>query len=182
VKRFHHVLIVGGSGMLAGLCRALLGRCDTLSVMARNENRIRAIAPSVHPLVCDYNDSGAADAALAADKEAHGAPDLVVAWVHGRAPQLRRRLAEAVAQGGRFVQVLGSAHGDPARPDRLDDMQRRAESLPIVYQAVVLGFAVEGAGSRWLTNEEISAGVLRALETGASPAAVGTLQPWSARP
>ena len=61
----------------------------------------------------------------------------------GRAPALRRRLAEAVAPGGRFVQVLGSAHGDPARPDRLAAMADAAAGLPIAYQAVVLGFAVE---------------------------------------
>lgn len=182
MKRFHHALIVGGSGMLAGLARALLDHGDTVSVLARNEARIRAIAPSIHPLICDYNDADAVKAALGADRAAHGSPDLLIAWIHGRAPELRRRLAEAVAPGGLFVQVLGSAHGDPTRPDRLDAMKRAADGLPVTYQAVVLGFMVEAGGSRWLTNAEISAGVFSALKSGSSPASVGTLRPWSARP
>jgi hypothetical protein len=182
VKRFGHALIVGGSGMLAGLCRALLDHGDTVSVMARNEARIRAIAPPIRPLVCDYNNRDALAVALAADKTAHGAPDLLVAWVHGRAPGLRRDLAEAVAPGGRFVQVLGSAHGDPARPDRLEAMKAVARGLPVVYQAVVLGFVARAGGSRWLTHAEIAAGVFSALETEASPVVVGTLEPWPARP
>ena len=50
------------------------------------------------------------------------APDLVVAWIHGRLPETRRTLAKHVKPGGRFVQVLGSAHGDPAHPERLAEM------------------------------------------------------------
>lgn len=180
--RFSHALIVGGSGMLAGLCRRLLDHCETLSVLARNEARVRAISPAVIPLVCNYTDDAAVEAALIADRAAHGAPDLLIAWVHRRAPELRRRLARAVAPGGRFVQILGSAHGDPARPDRLAAMRALADGLPIVSQAVVLGFAVEAGGSRWLRNDEISEGVFAALESGAPLAAVGTLTPWPARP
>lgn len=178
-----HALVVGGSGMLAGFCRALLDHCETLTVLARNEARTRAISPRIHPLVCDYNDLAAVGEVLAADAAAHGAPDLVVAWVHGRAPELRRRLAEAAAPGGRFVQVLGSAHGDPARPDRLETMAAAVDGLPIHYQAIVLGFAVEAGRSRWLRNDEISQGVFAAVVGGAAPlSTVGTLSPWSARP
>lgn len=182
MSTFRHALVVGGSGMLAGFCRALVDRCESISVLARNEAAIRAVAPSVHPLVCDYNDGDAVEAALAADAAGHGAPDLLVAWIHGKAPALRRRLAAAVAPGGRFVQVLGSAHGDPLRPDRLEAMKAAAEGLPIAYQAVVLGFVLEGGRARWLSAAEISQGVLAAVETGNALASVGVLEPWSARP
>jgi len=182
VNRVRHALVVGGSGMLAGFCKKLLDRCESVSVLARNEARLAAIAPRIHPLVCDYTDAAAVEAALAADGSAHGAPDLVVAWIHGRAPELRRRLAEATAPTGRFVQVLGSAHGDPARPDRLEAMRAAAEGLPIAYQAIVLGFVVAGGRSRWLTNDEISQGVFAAVEGAAPLFTVGTLSPWSSRP
>jgi hypothetical protein len=175
-------LVVGGSGMLAGLSLRLLDRCTRVSVLARNEARIRAISPAIHPLVCDYSDESAVAGALAADARRHGAPELLVAWVHPKAPALRRRLAGAVAPGGRLVQVLGSAHGDPARPDRLEAMAEAAAGLPIAYQAIVLGFVVEAGRSRWLTNDEISDGVLARLEKGVPLDHVGTLSPWSARP
>jgi NAD(P)-dependent dehydrogenase (short-subunit alcohol dehydrogenase family) len=177
-RRIAHALVVGGSGMLAGLCRSLVACSDKVSVMARNERRIRAIAPGIEAVVCDYNDGAAlADALGVLDP-----PDLVVAWIHGRAPSARHALAQTVRAEGRFVQVLGSAHGDPSHPERLAEMAHAADGLPVDYQAVVLGFVVENGRSRWLGNEEISAGVFRAIVSGAPLAIVGTVEPWSARP
>jgi NAD(P)-dependent dehydrogenase (short-subunit alcohol dehydrogenase family) len=178
VKRFGRVLIVGGSGMLAGLGRALCERAERVSILARNEKRIRAVSDAVEPLVCDYNDGVALAEALSLIE----APDLVVAWIHGRAPQSRRAFAECLSAEGRFVQVLGSALGDPAHPERLAEMAKAADGLPIDYQAVVLGFVVENGQSRWLSNDEISAGVLSAIDSEKAVSIVGTVEPWSAKP
>jgi NAD(P)-dependent dehydrogenase (short-subunit alcohol dehydrogenase family) len=178
MNRFDRVLVVGGSGMLAGLCRSLVEHSDTVAVLARNEKRIRAIGPSIEPVVCDYN-NGVSLAELLSDI---ALPDLTVAWIHGRAPHARRALAEHVRPEGRFVQVLGSAHADPAHPERVAEMAQAVEGLPIDYQAVVLGFVVEDGKSRWLTNTEISDGVLAAIASGAPFTIVGTVEPWSAKP
>jgi NAD(P)-dependent dehydrogenase (short-subunit alcohol dehydrogenase family) len=178
MKRFGRVLIVGGSGMLAGLGRALCERAERVSILARNEKRIRAVSDAVEPLVCDYNDGVALAEALSLIE----APDLVVAWIHGRAPQSRRAFAECLSAEGRFVQVLGSALGDPAHPERLAEMAKAADGLPIDYQAVVLGFVVENGQSRWLSNDEISAGVLSAIDSEKAVSIVGTVEPWSAKP
>jgi NAD(P)-dependent dehydrogenase (short-subunit alcohol dehydrogenase family) len=178
MKRFERVLIVGGSGMLAGLGRALCERAERVSILARNEKRIRAVSDAVEPLVCDYNDGVALAEALSLIE----APDLVVAWIHGRAPQSRRAFAECLSAEGRFVQVLGSALGDPAHPERLAEMAKAADGLPIDYQAVVLGFVVENGQSRWLSNDEISAGVLSAIDSEKAVSIVGTVEPWSAKP
>jgi NAD(P)-dependent dehydrogenase (short-subunit alcohol dehydrogenase family) len=171
-------LVAGGSGMLAGLCRSFLQRGDDVSVLARDETRIRAIAPGIEPVICDYNDIDALRTTLAA----HPLPDLVIAWIHGRLPQVRRALASTIRPGGRFIQVLGSAHGDPSHPERLAEMAKHAEGLPIAYQAIVLGFVVENGRSRWLTNAEISAGVFASVESGAPLSTIGIVEPWSARP
>jgi len=178
MKRFGRVLIVGGSGMLAGLGRTLCERAERVSILARNEKRIRAVSDAVEPLVCDYNDGVALAEALSLIE----APDLVVAWIHGRAPQSRRAFAECLSAEGRFVQVLGSALGDPAHPERLAEMAKAADGLPIDYQAVVLGFVVENGQSRWLSNDEISAGVLSAIDSEKAVSIVGTVEPWSAKP
>ena len=178
MSRFAHVLVVGGSGMLAGLCRSLCDCSDRVSVLARNEKRLLGVSAAIEPLVCDYNDG----VALAEVLGSLSPPDLVIAWIHGRAPQARRALAECVAAEGRFVNVLGSAHGDPAHPERLVEMQKTVEGLPIDYQSIVLGFAVEAGKSRWLTEAEISNGVFAAIEAGQPLSVVGTLEPWSAKP
>jgi hypothetical protein len=178
MTRFAHALVVGGSGMLAGCCRALLSISDKVSVLARDERRIRAIAPAIHPVLCDYKDEDAFAAAFAALDP----PDLVVAWIHGRHPELRRMLAERLRPGGCFLQVLGSAHGDPSHPERLAEMAKAAEGLPIIHQAAVLGFVVESGGSRWLTNDEISSGVFAAIQSDLPTSIIGTVEPWTARP
>jgi hypothetical protein len=46
----------------------------------------------------------------------------------------------------------------------------------------VLGFVVEGAAARWLTNPEISDGVGRALASADPVTIVGTVTPWEKRP
>jgi NADPH:quinone reductase-like Zn-dependent oxidoreductase len=178
MKRFANVLIVGGSGSLAGLARALCDNAERVCILARNEKRIRAVSDAVEPIVCDYNDGVALAEALSLVE----APDLVVAWIHGRAPQARRAFAECLAAEGRFVQVLGSAHADPAHPERLAEMAKAVDALPIDYQAVVLGFVVEKGASRWLNNEEISSGVLSAIQSEQPVSIVGTVEPWSAKP
>jgi NADPH:quinone reductase-like Zn-dependent oxidoreductase len=178
MKRFENVLIVGGSGMLAGLARTLCDHADRVSVLGRNEKRIRAISGRIEPIACDYNDGVALSEALSQI----AAPDLVVAWIHGRAPHARRAFAECLVADGRFVHVLGSAHADPAHPERLAEKQKPVEGLPIDYQAVVLGFVVETPKSRWLTNAEIANGVFAAIASEAPHTVIGTVEPWSAKP
>jgi NAD(P)-dependent dehydrogenase (short-subunit alcohol dehydrogenase family) len=178
MKRFERVLVVGGSGMLADLVRALCHHADRVSVLARNEKKIRAIAPAIDPIACDYNDGVALSEALSQIE----APDLVVVWMHGRAPQARRALAECVQAEGRIVQVLGSAHGDPAHPERLAEIAKLADSLPVDQQVVVLGFVIENGKSRWLSNAEICDGVLAAIASEQPVAIVGTVEPWLAKP
>ena len=178
MKRFGHVLIVGGSGMLAGLARSLCDHAAKVSVLARNEKRIRAIGDAIEPIACDYNDGVALSEALSQIE----APDLVVAWIHGRAPHARRALAECVLAEGRLVQVLGSAHGDPAHPERLAEIEKTVEGLPIDHQTLVLGFVAEKGKSRWLTSAEICTGVITAIESEQAVSIVGTVEPWPEKP
>jgi len=58
-----------------------------------------------------------------------------------------------------------------------------AADLPdCAARQVVLGFKLEAGGSRWLTNAEISDGVLEAVRTDRAYTIVGQAEPWSARP
>ena len=104
---------------------------------------------------------------------------LAVAWIRSDAPEAA--LAAARRTAGPFFHVLGSAAADPARPD--PGRRARFEALPgLAYREVILGFVSEGGRSRWLTDEEISRGVLEAVAAGRPRAVVGVVEPWSARP
>lgn len=50
------------------------------------------------------------------------------------------------------------------------------------YHQVQLGFIIENNRSRWLTNEEISNGVINCIEVKSERFIVGTLTPWDKRP
>ena len=172
-----HTLVVGGTGMLSGLCEALAGDGGRLSLLSRQASR----ASGADGFDCDYHDAASFSAALDAAVARSGPINLAVAWFHTLKIEAPRLLAERVE--GRLFQVLGSAVGDPSHPDRLKTARKVAEDLPAcALRQVLLGFKVEGAASRWLTHEEISDGVLDAVRTDRPLTIIGQTEPWSAKP
>lgn len=102
--------------------------------------------------------------------------DLAVAWIHGK--DLRPHVAVA-ALAERYVHVLGSAAANPSdSPFETDDIEQCVD----LYQQVVLGFVISDGRSRWLSDTEISEGVLDAIRTKQVYSVVGVVEPWSARP
>jgi hypothetical protein len=179
-----HALVVGGTGMLAGAVRGLVARGWTVSVIARRASAFSMREPAVQGLDCNYNDADAFATTIDRAKDGQGAIGLAVGWFHtlGPSPALANRVG-APGAPGRMFHVLGSAVADPDRGDRLALAARAAEGAPFcAYRQVVLGFVIEDGGSRWLTNAEISDGVLAAIDADAPLITLGVTRPWSARP
>ena len=169
-----HTLVVGGTGMLSGLCKALAGDGGRLSLLSRQ-------ASGPDGFACDYYDPTSFSAALDAAVARSGPIRLAVTWFHTLKIEAPRLLAQRVE--GRLFQVLGSAVADPAHPERLATARRVAEGLPACeLRQVVLGFRIETGGSRWLTHAEISDGVLEAVRRDRLLATLGETRPWSAKP
>jgi hypothetical protein len=132
-----HILVVGGTGMLSNLVEALAGHGGRLSLLSRRASQFACAGVTGYDV--DYYDEAAFIAAL----DAAGAMDLAVAWFHTLKIPAPRRLAERVQ--GPLFQVLGSATGDPARPDRLLTAAAVADGLPRCrLRQVVLGFSGRG--------------------------------------
>jgi len=181
VKGRGHALVVGGTGMLRGAVLGLARDVD-VTVVARGARRLDALrtaSAAVHPVRADWRDAAAFAAALDGAVSARGPFSLAVAWIHSDAPDAPLEAARRVR--GPFFHVLGSAAADPSAPDP----GRRAlfEGIPgLTYHEVILGFVVEGSGSRWLTDAEITRGVLESVAAARPRFVVGTVEPWSARP
>ena len=171
-----HTLVVGGSGMLAGLCRSLSAEGRQVTVVGRDQGKLARVARGdlrVHPLSVDYEEIGTLAAALEGAVGTRGPIALAVCWIRSWAPQSLLTAADAVAPGGRLFHVLGSqgSHGAAAATAEL----RQRNGLQ--YRAVHLG-AVAGAESRrWLTDDEISAGVYSAVLADQPSYLVGTVAP-----
>jgi hypothetical protein len=172
-----HTLVVGGTGMLSELVRALAGDGERLSLLSRQASA----AAGDDGFDCDYHDQDGFRDALDRAVARSGPIDLAVVWFHTLKIDAPRLVAERVA--GRMVQILGSATADPAHPERLEFAQQIVAGLPgCDLRQVVLGFKVEDGQARWLTNTEISQGVLEAVGADRSLTIVGQVKPWSARP
>lgn len=168
-----HVLMIGGTGMLAPVTPALVSRGARVSMVSR-------LARGPDAYSADWTRPGELRAAAEAAVAASGPVDLVVAWVHAAGAGECEPVAAALLEAGSFiwVDVLGSAADAPgASPG-----WRVAARPGLTRRRVVLGWIPGQPVSRWLTHREIAAGVLEALDAGAEFWRVGVTRPWSARP
>jgi len=186
-----HTLLVGATGMLREAAVELARHSTHVTSIARTDASLARLdgdlrdAGCVHHAVpVDHRDPDRFAAAVSGAIGACGPIDLAVGWFHSTGREAAHALGEiltAQQTDARYFRALGSAAGDPTAS--LEEESRTLRALGgFRYRTVVLGFVVEGAGSRWLTDAEISAGVLRAVETDAAHSVVGTVEPWSRRP
>ena len=152
-------LVLGGTGMLAGVAAALLEDGWHVVLPSRRRPATPTTDGNGHAarwVKADWTepDALAATAAKALD----GPADLLVAWVHRevRVPVLQA-VAPLLAGGAPVVEIHGSASANPLGgcPD------------PVLAghptQQVVLGHVRHAGRTRWLTQEEVAAGVLAAV-------------------
>ena len=161
-------MVVGGTGMLAGVCRELAGRGSRLSVLAR---RPADLGTGVTCYTCDYTDTASFEAAASDAIRQNGKPSLLITWIHATAPNGGDQI-HSWTNPARHIRVLGSASANKPAPDQSE----------AGVEHVILGFVVGPAGSRWLTNEEICEGVMRAVDHPQPRTVVGVLEPWEKRP
>ena len=158
LERPGHALVVGGTGMLAAATRALADRGQVVTCIARRDVR-PGDGVTVEPV--DYREPELLRDALARATTTRGPIELAVCWIHTDAPEAPRIVAAALAPGARLVQVFGT------RLWPLVDVP-----LHVAYRQVLLG----KRDGRWLTHEEISSGVLKALVADRPVAVVGDWQ------
>jgi hypothetical protein len=188
-----HALVVGASGMLAGVVLHLAGEGHRVSAVARRPAPLEALVRragemggGVRALPLDYRDGPALRDALDRASGEWGPIRLAVCWIHSVAPEAAWTVAQVMEGDGgegrpRLLHLLGSAGDDPRRP-RPELDRRRARFPGVDYQQVILGYTVEDGRSRWLTDEEIVDGVVRAIRRPEARTVIGTLEPWSGRP
>ena len=175
-----HALVVGGTGMLAGVTRWLAEQGYIVSIVSRQAQLSGNVSDgrSLNPIAVDYRDEDSLRQCIAEAITAYGPVDLAVFWIHTDAPDAFRVITDEVSTHTnvpwRLVHVLGSgAHVHPESPQI---------PLNCLYRQIILGFIIEGNRSRWLTHKEISGGVIEAIRNDKEYSEVGTLEPWEKRP
>jgi len=147
-------LVLGGTGMLSGVADALL--VDGWQVVLPSRRKPTVDGRAARWVKADWTEPATLAATAA---EALGGPaDLLVAWVHrGVRMSVLRAVAPLLADDAPVVEVHGSASANPLGgcPE------------PVLTghptQQVVLGYVRHAGRTRWLTHDEVSAGVLDAV-------------------
>jgi hypothetical protein len=156
--------------MLAEAAREIAGRGARVTLIARSPEAL-AREIGAEALAMDWRSRDDVARALALLR-ARPAPDLMISWIHADGLWCLPGLEGLLAAGARSIRVHGSAAGDP-RTGVTADPPPPAQA---VRQHVVLGWVNEARGRRWLTDAEISGGVIAALDDpAAAPRIVGTL-------
>lgn len=181
-EKFAHVLMLGGTGMLRSATLSLMSRAARMTSVSRTASSLEALhaaAPGgvAHVKVtADWNDPAAFLKAVSSALKGVTPPDLAVAWVHrsSLAHEVASLLATSTSDC-QFFHVVGSARRDP-----LGIAAYWAQRAPvgIRYHQVVLGSVAQGDQRRWLTDVEISDGVLTAIDSGEPLTVVGTADAW----
>ncbi|MBI2845084.1 MAG: short-chain dehydrogenase [Chloroflexi bacterium] len=186
-----HALVVGGTGMLWEVSLALAQSGSLVSVIARHRERLRELSQEsakqmgeINPISLDYHHTPQLVTALKDAAQHFGPIELAVIWIHSTAPDAPltvARLCGTPENPCQYFDILGSTSINPSRAE-LSQRSQFADLSNIRYHEIILGFVQEAGGARWLTNQEISQGVLQAIEEKRPRFVVGTVEPWSDRP
>jgi len=150
----------------------------------RNASRLdnlRAQSKSITTLPCDYGQLEEFISSIRQSSSEQSQPgfDLVLAWIHGDDEPILKRIAELIEEKPdtqwKLFHVLGSS-------GNVDAIRKKIQMSPRCnYFQIQLGFKLEGNFSRWLSNEEISAGTIASMREEKN-VLVGQLEPWEDRP
>lgn len=170
--------------MLSKVTEYLAGKYDTVSAISRDEKKINPNLKNINPLIVDYTYYKFLSKSLQSAVEKFGNIELVVSWIHSTAPLAPNIIAEKLNSYNtplRFFDILGSAYANPSL-NTLEREEKLKENKNLLYRRIILGFKIEGNSSRWLTNDEISSGVIEAITNDEEEKIVGIVSPWDKRP
>lgn len=178
MKSKRHVLVIGGTGMLAGVCINLAREDYSVSVIGRTLskfNRLQVESPpnSIFPLITDCNTDDIFEEINKAIRE-RGPFDLIVSWTPNYSVLERICEMNHDANPFRLFHVKGSRRYFEDEPIQI--------SSQCNYRKVFLGFVMEDSGSRWLTHDEIVHGVIKQIANDDKEGVIGQMHPYELRP
>ncbi|MFC3212484.1 Rossmann-fold NAD(P)-binding domain-containing protein [Planomicrobium okeanokoites] len=177
-----HALVIGGTGMLAQTSVWLSHNGYRVSAIGRNLSKMQRLVErnpeGINSMLVDYKDTEKLAQQLAQIQQKNGPIQLVLAWIHSDGRDVIPCLISSLQQDSewKLFHVNGSS-------SNLEEIKAKA-SVPshVHYYQIQLGFKLESGTSRWLTNDEISTGVIEAIRGEKAQYVVGTLSPWERRP
>ncbi|MDG5788400.1 short-chain dehydrogenase [Evansella sp. AB-P1] len=180
-----HALIVGGTGMLSDVSLSLVEEGYHVSIVARNSSRMNQLIKAsnngsrITPVFVDYRNSDELRKNVKDVLQKNGPVEIIITWIHSVAKNaLDIIMKEASNQNKKcyLYHIVGSSTDLKALNNKV------AVPNNCSYHHIKLGFSIENKRSRWLTQEEISNGVIEAIHSNKCSHIVGVIEPWDKRP
>lgn len=179
--RRKHALIIGGTGMLKNVSIWFVDQDFTVSVIGRSEEKHLELKNSasnpdhINSLRVDYNEQSSLGECVRNAVKEYGPISVVVSWTPSLSSlELVSKIVSEKSSEWKLFQVKGSR--------RYFEEDSLNVPAGCEHRSVYLGFILVDDDSRWLTNEEISEGVIKSVKNDEEKAIVGTLHPYEKRP
>lgn len=181
VVKEKHALVIGGTGMLTDVSLWLADSGYQVSVIGRTKEKHldlfkKASNPqNINHLVVDYTNYALLEKQVRKAIEHLGPVSLVVSWT-----PIRKSL--------KTVNEIVSKQKDQWTLYQIQGSRRYFEKESLLvpvnceHRSIYLGFIIEDNHSRWLTNQEISEGIIMNMKEDRIESIVGTLHPYAKRP
>lgn len=186
-----HVLVVGGVGYLEQVIHFLARHGNTVSVIARSEERLNTLlaeagdfAERINPIAIDFPHAHTLNTHVLEAIRKHGPVVLGINWSHSGTTELGLAIAGLIQNSSpvcRFFQLWGT--------ESMDNEQDLAENNPyrhlnrILFRAILLSYPQEeGELSHYFTTEEISEGVIDAIRNDRKTTKIAAIGDWEGQP
>jgi hypothetical protein len=179
-----NTIVIGGTGMLGGVVEYLVKKGDQVTVLSRSVGKFNKMLErqqisqeAVSFISADYFNKDALIQVLDEHIKMNGPFEQAVIWMRSTAAESFDALMSFLSNHSKTVEVF-KVNGSSASRGALPLNQYQSINM----HQIILGFKIEHGESRWLTNEEISDGVITALTTGIPVTFAGITEPWDKRP
>jgi len=179
-----HILIVGGTGMLRGATEYFIEQGNIVTLVARNEQRLNAIKQKypekkgkILTLAQDYRNTEEAMNKVIEAAGMYMHIDLAILWIHTTGRNFSKAVKEFLFSHHPKTKVWQLWSSATINPKQLTQTSWK-KRYPERYREIFLGYKQNGSSTRWLTDWEISEGVIQAVARDIPDFTIGTTDKW----
>ena len=172
-QKKQHLLVIGGTGMLSQAVLYFASQYSTISVIARHQgglNRLKAQAGEnseiFNLLAVDYRNYGKLVKKVSESVQEFGDVNTIISWIHSTAPDALQTVCRDLDSNSGKINLFEIVSSERGKIPNYHVQQAKGFSLfqSIKYHSILLGAVKDGSSLRWLTHDEISDGVIDAVE------------------
>jgi NAD(P)-dependent dehydrogenase (short-subunit alcohol dehydrogenase family) len=176
-----HVLVIGGTGMLAGVSTWLVHEGYHVSIIGRCPIKHQHVKEkvsdpeSITSIAVDYTNLSELKLQVEKTLKDNGPISTLISWSHSL--DSLQAIVEILSNQQKPWELLHVKGSRKYFQNDVLDIPANCQS-----KSVYLGFVLEGDHSRWLNHCEICNGIIESLQKQTHSSIIGVVEPYSRRP